>query len=176
MSNIFKPKNKINLVSVLISFLPVIIIMGVIFSFSAQPATVSTQTSGGFVSELMAFIENTFGPISEDAYEAVRHTATLIVRKSAHFLEFAALGFFLEIHLRTFLRKKTWIFSFIISVIYACSDEFHQFFVAERAPGFADVCVDSLGALCAVMGVSLIILIYKKLKLKSEGRREIEKT
>lgn len=154
----------------IVSLIPVIIIMGIIFSFSSQTAQASTVTSGGFVAKVMEFISRNFGEISEDAYESVEHTVTIIVRKSAHFLEFAALGFFLEIHFRTFLEKKTWLFSLAVSVLYACSDEFHQRFVSERAPRFTDVMVDSSGAICAIIFVCLFVFIFRKMRKRGEAK------
>ena len=47
---------------------------------------------------------------------------------------------------------------FLISLIYACSDEFHQLFIAGRAGQIQDVMIDSIGILIGF----LIIMIYQK--------------
>ncbi|MGN0443390.1 MAG: VanZ family protein [Acutalibacteraceae bacterium] len=154
----------------IITLLPVLAVMITIFYFSSQTAEASTATSGGFVETAMGFITRFFGSLSSDAYQSVENTVTFIVRKAAHFLEFAALGFFLEIHLRTFLEKKTWFFSGIISLIYACSDELHQHFVSERAPRFFDVCVDFFGAFCGILLVCIIAFSAYKIKNKRMER------
>lgn len=151
---------------IILSLLPVLSVMAVIFYFSSQTAEASTVTSGGFVEVVMGYINKIFGEISSDAYTGIENTVTFIVRKAAHFLEFAALGFFAELHLRTWLNKKTWLFSAVFSVIYACSDEIHQHFVSERAPRFLDVCVDSAGAFCAVAAVCIIVFIARKIQIK----------
>lgn len=160
-----KKENR-NTVLIFVSLIPVILVMAVIFYFSSQTAEASTVTSGGFVETAMSYIVKIFGEISADAYEGIEHTVTFIVRKAAHFLEFAALGFFAEIHLRTWLSRKTWLFSAVFSVLYACSDEIHQHFVSERAPRFLDVCVDSAGAFCAVAAVCIIVFIARKIQIK----------
>lgn len=164
-------KNNKNIPLSFFSLLPVLAVMSAIFWFSSQTAEASTVTSGGFVSRLMDFITLHFGQISEESYESVRHIATLIVRKSAHFLEFAALGFFAELHLRTWLSKKTWLISLMFSLLYAVSDEFHQHFVSERAPRFTDVCVDFSGSLCAILFICAAFYIIHKIKTK-RGRKE----
>lgn len=154
----------------IVTLLIVLAVMITIFYFSSQTAEASTATSGGFVETAMGFITRFFGSLSSDAYQSVENTVTFIVRKAAHFLEFTALGFFLEIHLRTFLEKKTWLFSGIISLLYACSDELHQHFVSERAPRFFDVCVDFFGAFCGILLVCIIAFSAYKIKNKRMER------
>lgn len=151
-----------------ISLIPVLAVMAVIFYFSAQPAQASDAASGGIVDVVMAYITKITGEISADAYTGIVNTVTFIVRKAAHFLEFAALGFFTEIHILTFLNKKTWLFSLLFSVLYAASDEFHQHFVSERAPRFLDICVDSAGAVCGILLVLIIVAVYKGIAKKKK--------
>ena len=55
--------------------------------------------------------------------------------------------------------------SLVKSFLYACTDEFHQLFIAGRAGQFRDVCIDSTGALIMI----LIIYIINKRKDKKIG-------
>ena len=48
-----------------------------------------------------------------------------------------------------------------LSVLYACTDEFHQLFVDGRSAQVTDVLIDSVGALS---GVLLTLLIYRRLQ------------
>ena len=73
----------------------------------------------------------------------------LILRKIAHMTEYAVL-FLLSI--RSF--KGTWQFretgdlviaAFLFSVLYACSDEYHQTFIAGRCGCPQDVGLDTIG-------------------------------
>ena len=59
--------------------------------------------------------------------------------------------------------KKTGILSFLFSVIYALSDEFHLTFVPGRDGNIVDVLIDSSGAVVGIL-VSCIVyfLIMKK--------------
>lgn len=152
-----------------LTLIPLLAVMATIFYFSAQKAEASDATSGGLVEIVMGYITKITGEISADAYTGIENTVTFIVRKAAHFLEFAALGFFAEAHILTFLNKRTWLFSSLFSVLYAASDEFHQHFVSERAPRFFDVCVDSAGAVCGILLVLVAVAIYKRVREKSES-------
>lgn len=156
-----------------LTLIPVLAVMATIFYFSSQTAEASTVTSGGFVEVVMGYITKIAGDISADAYTGLEHTVAFLVRKAAHFLEFAALGFFLMLHLNTFLKKKAWLWSGAVSVLYAVSDEAHQHFVSERAPRFLDVCVDSFGAVCGIILILVIILIYRKIKNKRTGENAL---
>ena len=47
----------------------------------------------------------------------------------------------------------------MLSFLYACSDEFHQFFIAGRSAQFTDVMIDTCGAL---IGQTLSHISIKK--------------
>lgn len=83
-----------------------------------------------------------------------------ILRKIAHFTEFAALGALLSWLVRM-LRQKKWelfVFPFAGGVIVACLDELIQCFVPGRGPGILDVGIDSAGVL---LGMFLIFLLAR---------------
>lgn len=165
-------KDKRKTAAVILTAVPVIAVMGAIFYFSSQTAEASTVTSGGFVETFMQLITEKFGELNPEAYVRVENTVTFIVRKAAHFLEFAALGFFLMLHLRLYVKKLPWLWSFGISVLYAASDEFHQHFVSERAPQLRDVFVDAFGAACGILGICLMLYIIGKIiKRKTEDSK-----
>lgn len=58
------------------------------------------------------------------------------------------------------LRFKCFI-SLLVSFLYACSDELHQFFVGGRSASFRDVLIDSTGA---CIGILLTLIIYTLIK------------
>ncbi len=58
--------------------------------------------------------------------------------------------------------KKALIWSLILAVSYAFSDEAHQYFVPERQARLADVGIDSLGVLFFSFGLILIKRIRGK--------------
>ena len=76
-----------------------------------------------------------------------------ILRKLAHFTEFAALGMTLTWLCGMLGKKKE--MPFVWGVAAACIDETIQAFVPERAPGLRDVLIDSCGV---AVGMVLVIL------------------
>ena len=74
-----------------------------------------------------------------------------ITRKTAHFVEYAALGVFFVRAQRDDLRRKKSLLKRVLLILifcisYAALDELHQVFVPSRGPSIADVILDSFGA------------------------------
>ena len=75
------------------------------------------------------------------------------VRKTAHMVEYAVLARLLS---RAFTGsafwswKKIFAWSLALAILYACSDEYHQTYVAGRLGTPRDVVFDSLGAWLAL--------------------------
>ncbi len=79
-----------------------------------------------------------------------------VVKKSAHVVEYAVLYFLL---FRAWSSKwektdkKILIWSMVVAVLYALSDEWHQTFVPGREGTFRDVGFDSIGVLFSYIQV-----------------------
>lgn len=124
-------------------------LMGAIFYFSSQPAHQSQELSDGLLWKLLAF----FG-LEDDA--SIDRYGKLI-RKIAHFLEYAALGlstglFFTELFtgsITALCRGGYWAGG--LCVLYAVSDEMHQYFVPDRSMQLSDVLLDCVGAMTALL-------------------------
>lgn len=130
-------------------WLAVAVCMGVIFYFSSQPATLS-QT----VSDRFAFLLRLpFG--------------SFIVRKAAHFLEFAGLAVLVFNALHSTFGKFRPFVSFAVTAAYAITDEIHQLFVDGRAYRFFDWLVDCSGAAAALTFIYIIILLSRKIKRRN---------
>lgn len=102
-------------------WLPPLLLMLVIFWFSAQPA-----------SELPTF-----------------HWAESVIKKGGHMIGYGllALAYWRAFDFR---EEKRWL-AWLLAVLYAATDEFHQSFVPGRNPWMWDVVVfDNLGALIAL--------------------------
>jgi VanZ family protein len=86
-------------------------------------------------------------------------------RKSFHIIEYFILGnlFYFYFSLK-FTQKKTIIFSIILTLLYAMSDEWHQTFVFGRDGRIRDVVIDSIGILLAMF----LILKIKQWKKKKQ--------
>lgn len=138
-----------------LSLLLVLLIMGVIYYFSAMPAKQSSGASGGFVTKLIRFFLPDFQSLPAGQQKEIRHTVSLLVRKTAHILEFAALGFSLRAHLGALGRyrsiRRPWLRAWFIGAACAAADELHQMFVPGRAARLYDVGVDAVGVILGVL-------------------------
>lgn len=142
-----------------LAWLPAIFMMAAIFWFSAQPADVSTRMSDG-VTRLLLRLAEAAG-LMELSPERVYRLCVLLstpVRKCAHITEYALL------YLTVLFGLKRWQVqgslrlgrALMITVLYACTDEFHQLFVPGRAGMVTDVLIDSIGA------ALLTVLLWKR--------------
>ena len=126
-----------------------------IFCFSAQDGEDSMRTSGGIVTFLLRLavpdLDGMTGPERRAIYQQVQY----MVRKAAHFTEFAMLGASLRLLFHALRLRRPVLWAWIISTLYACTDELHQMLVGTRSPMWRDVCIDSAGALTAAVLVSL---------------------
>ena len=125
-------------------------VMTVIFILSAQPAKKSSELS-------MSLLARFF----DEETQLLLHS---LVRKLAHMTEYAALGFSASLFASTVTEKRllNTAVPFAFSVLYACSDEFHQTFVDGRAGQFTDILIDSAGAAAGMIVLSLFIIIISK--------------
>lgn len=82
-----------------------------------------------------------------------------LLRKIAHFAEFAALG--MSLGWLFGMLKKGKIYPFLLGFAAACLDETIQIFVPERGPGIFDVALDTAGV---AVGIGLLYIGYKIIK------------
>lgn len=95
---------------------------------------------------------------------------SFIVRKFAHFFEYAVLGFLIGCALFLSRRRFSPITAAICSALYSVSDEIHQYFVPGRACRIFDVGVDTLGALTGTLILALIILIMNSIAIRRKEK------
>ncbi len=128
---------------------------GLIFYMSAEPADVSSARSGGLTHDLLNQIIPDFETLGGARQTKIEDVAEHLIRKTAHFLSYTALGIFTCLFSLSFLSKKRTHFlrSLALCVLYAASDEWHQSFVPGRGPSVSDVLLDSTGAVCGIFFV-----------------------
>jgi len=134
-----------------------------IWGNSLLPASLSGAISG-WIKELFWFLFPQSG--SQGQGEG-------LLRKLAHFLEFAALGALL-CWLFAMLRKNTWAFllpAVGCSCLTACIDETLQLFVPGRSAKLADVGIDLAGSVLAAILFSLVCTIKKNKKPYNNWRK-----
>ena len=108
-------------------WLPVLIWAGIIFALSATPNL------------------------------RVAPTADLdfVVRKAGHMAVFGVLAVLVWRALASSAVRRAMVWSWVLTFVYAASDEFHQSFTSGRHPSPVDVGIDSVGALIALLTLTL---------------------
>jgi VanZ family protein len=76
------------------------------------------------------------------------------VRKLAHYTEYLILGILMFLMLKSY-GIEDFSLPIVLCIMYACSDEMHQFFVPGRACRVLDVVIDGLGSFTGVFIISL---------------------
>lgn len=136
----------------LLSLLPTAAWYGVIWSLSAQPASVSGSLSDGLLYRLMVLCSPAFAAVSETVRITAVEALSFFERKAAHMflyfvlslLAFSAACFFL----RRFSARAA--AAAVLCVLLASLDEYHQTMVPGRSGEVRDVLVDLCGSLIAL--------------------------
>lgn len=134
-----------------------------IFYFSAQPAEVSSETSGSFSRWLVGIFVRGFTGLDGAAQEQMIESMQFAIRKSAHFCIYLGLGFLSCVFLFDFRLKRRYILCQLFCSLYAVSDEIHQLFVSGRSGQLRDVLIDSCGAFLGINTAVLICFVVGKI-------------
>lgn len=137
-----------------LSFLPAIIMMCLIYTFSAQTG----EVSGNLSYEVSYQIVETKNEVLNEnkSYEELAYEANNInyyVRKAAHMTEYFLLAIAISFPLYVYRVRGIWlmVLAGIVCVGFAGLDEYHQSFVANRGPSVKDVGIDSIGAFIGIL-------------------------
>ena len=142
----------------------VIIWQIVIFLFSAQPANVSSNISGGITKSVIKI----FAPsINEHTLANIADSLSFAVRKSAHFFSYMLLCILMynAVKKNNLIKHKK-VSTIIFCFLYAISDEIHQYFVPGRACRVSDIFIDTCGILTSILIITLFINFKRKIRLK----------
>ena len=129
--------------------------MVLIFWLSSRTSNESSQQSGVILEWLIEHFGDGF-------------FTDFIVRKSAHFLEFAGLAFLFNVSFLQTKKRRMPIIAAIATSLYALSDEIHQIFVEGRSCQLSDWILDSCGGVFGTIAflVLFILLTYTIKKKK----------
>ncbi len=149
ISTFFKP----------LSFIPAILIMYMIYSFSAQPGEVSSSTSY----KVSESIVSTYNKVTQQNWESwqIQEKANQInkyVRKGAHVTEYFLLAVAVSFPLYVYGVRGIllMLLAGAICVGYAFGDERHQAMVAGRVSTPRDVGIDSIGIFIGIILVRIL--------------------
>ena len=164
----------------LVLLLVLLLWMLLIFSFSAQPY--QSQNMQPWLQSVLSFER-----IPRYLYHIQLHYGghlisikslgltgfvEFFIRKSAHVTEYAVLGVLVYQTLRL-IFPRVWGISLIsisLCYLYAITDEYHQSFVVDRTPLFADVLLDACGAILGILSY----MILSKLIVLANFRQSVK--
>lgn len=110
--------------------------LGVMFWFSSQPASESSQLSGGILKWLA---NQTDGIVPQSVF--LDPLAQTIIRKAAHFANYLMLGVLVTLSGERCKAQRL----LILGLLAAAFDEIHQVFVPGRSGELRDVLLDLAG-------------------------------
>ena len=148
-----------------LSFLPAIVVMYLIFSFSSQDGVSSARLSR-MVSEKVVVTADQVLEKGWSAEQIAAYTEQIhyYVRKTAHVTEYFVLAVTVAFPLYVYGIRGLWLvlLAGVFCVSFAGLDEYHQSFVAGRGPSPRDVAVDSIGILPGILLVRIVGFIGRK--------------
>ena len=142
-----------------LSFLPALMLMYMIYSFSAQPGEVSSALSYKVSYKIVQTADYIFdGGHEEWQLSQWADKINFITRKLAHMTEYFALAIAVSFPLYVYGMHGflLMLVAGFLCVAFACGDEYHQSFVAGRSPAVKDVCIDSFGVFWGIIFVRII--------------------
>ena len=149
---------KISYIRIAVRYMILAVICVVIFWFSSNNGDSSTSQSDFVVNKIISVFFPHFDSYQQSFQTDLKNTIAVIVRKSAHFLIYTALGGFA---FAAFFQIKSYGVRYILSVfftfVYACTDEIHQLFVPGRTGRITDVFIDTSGGAIGAFVVFAII-------------------
>lgn len=155
----------------IIKIILIVIWMVVIFSFSNQGGTKSSNTSQKVTKVIIDMVGNN----SKAQNEQFIANLEKVIRKLAHYSIYTVGGILIMSYSYTLdkPRRQQVCESLIFGAFYAVTDELHQFFVPGRSARFFDIGIDTLGVLT---GIGIYIVLRKCIERVSRNDTEELKT
>ncbi len=148
-----------------LSFVPALLVMYMIVSFSAQDGVTSSQISGQVSDGIVAVLNEKLNlGFSEEQIAEYSGKIEHYVRKLAHVTEYFILAVSVAFPLYVYgLRGIALVLvAGIFCVSFAGLDEYHQSFVAGRSPSKRDVLIDSIGVILGITVTRIVGFVGRK--------------
>lgn len=146
-----------------------------IFSNSLKDGEQSKAASGKVV-EVVEKAADVIGiEIKETGDGLTLEGVSLFVRKSAHILEFAVLGFLSFLTVSFFVNGTKSLLSLLYPLVAAVTDELLQLTSPGRSCQLTDVLIDMAGATVATLIAYIVVRIHKSRTAKSCNTVKSEK-
>ena len=143
--------------------------MILIFLLSSQTSSETASLSGRFVRRLAELLIPGFSGFTPAVQLAMVPDFQYIIRKMAHIFLYMVLGGLCMMSMFQYpMRMKIQaIIATSIGIVYAATDELHQFYVDGRGAKVMDVALDAVGVF---VGVALVLVIYRILRNRKATR------
>ena len=149
-----------NIKKVLI-WIPAVLMAIAIFGFSKQDGQESSGLSYK-AADIILTVCDKAGIIeyNDNNKESMIEAVQFPIRKAAHMTEYAVLAVLIMIALIVDELKgiRTAVISAVITIVFAVTDEIHQFYVPGRCGCVRDVLIDSAGC---IIGLIIAYAIYR---------------
>src|SRR6266404_3455197 len=145
-------------------WVPVVAMLGLMYYFSTDVFSADNTRS---------VIDKIFLWFVPHASKHAMSTLNYVVRKSAHFIEYAVLGAFLFRAFRaddpTRWRLKWAIYSLLTAGAWALLDEFHQTLTRTRGGSIWDSLLDSSGAFFMLVAIAIVYRTPRRTSLQNDN-------
>ena len=162
-----------------LSFLPAILMMYIIFSFSSAEGVDSAALSYK-ISHTVVMVVDQVGDFqwTDTTIHYYADKIHYYVRKTAHMTEYALLAIAVSFPLYVYGMHGL-LLMFVAGVIcigFAATDEYHQLFVVGRSGAVKDVVIDSIGVFIGIIIVRIIgfigrMTVFRPKKRKRQTKR-----
>lgn len=145
-----------------LAWIPAILVMIIIFSFSSENGSESSGLSGSLTKTVVEAVINTVDlKVTREEEEHIIENIHTPIRKLGHLSEYALLGLATAFAFTCAHRlkgRRLYLISLCLCTLYASTDEIHQLFIPGRSGMVTDVGIDAFGAL---IGIGIFSCIYK---------------
>lgn len=144
--------------------------MAAVFGLSAQPAEVSTNETDAVI----ALPKQVFDAARPELANDFRYVKLFrfVVRKTAHFMEFATLSVWAGWLLALYGKPRPFLLGAVFSAFYAATDELHQMLVPGREGKISDWLIDASGAIVGALVIWLLFCCWQKRRTTSPENGE----
>lgn len=149
----------------------ILCLMGAIYGLSGQDAESSNQLSGGVVRKVLALFHPDYQNLPREQQLLLEEECQYLVRKAAHFLEYALLAFLTALSLYP-IGKRGGLAAVIFAACFAALDELHQGGIAGRSAQFTDVLIDTAGAAAGAAAALVLLWLIRRAGSRRSGQRE----
>lgn len=145
-----------------------------IFCFSSQDGEESSAVSRKVTTAVTQNVKKIQDMDSKER-ELTLNKIEHVIRKIAHFSIYTLVGILMMALMSTYdiSKNKQILVSILVGIIYATSDEIHQYFIPGRSAMVTDVLIDTAGVCLGVLIVLMLLQFYIKNCKKRQKSIEI---